>query len=166
MSHLTTSLLNKPSPFKSSPFEFPAPRPAHPLSPPDTESEYVGGFMQPHAPAFTSALPPTGLGVELEPPVAPTLQRSTSAGLLQQETLASRGSRKGSTLAYVNMGIRDTRERPNPPRSKWLVVVIPPAALSQDHGALGHTLTQGPRARLSQGILMPLFPTVSLATSI
>lgn len=122
--------------------------------------------MQAHASTSTSALPPSGLGIELEPPVAPTLQRSTSAGLLPQETLASRGSRKGSSLAYVNMGIRDTRERPNPPRSKWLVVVIPPAALSQDHGALGHTLTQGPRARLSQGILMPLFPTVNSSMAI
>lgn len=63
-------------------------------------------------------------------------------------------------MAYVNAGIHDSRDKRAPPRTKWLVVVIPPAGLAQEHGALGQTLAHGPPARLSQGILMPLFPTV------
>jgi hypothetical protein len=37
---------------------------------------------------------------------------------------------------------------------------LPPPSLPHDHGHLGHTLSTGPRHRLSQGLLMPLFPTV------
>jgi hypothetical protein len=68
--------------------------------------------------------------------------------------------RRVSTLAYHNSPLRDPRERViRQPR--WLVVVIPPASLTQEHGLLGHTLAYGPPQRLSQGILMPLLPTVS-----
>lgn len=68
--------------------------------------------------------------------------------------------RRVSTLAYHNSPLRDPRERPNPRQSRWLIIVIPPASLVQDHGPLGHTLTSGPSQRLSQGIMMPLQSTV------
>lgn len=68
--------------------------------------------------------------------------------------------RRVSTLTYHNSPLRDPRERFSGRQSRWLIVVIPPASLVQDHGPLGHTLTSGPTQRLSQGILMPLQPTV------
>ena len=68
--------------------------------------------------------------------------------------------RRVSTLAYHSSPLRDPRERSSGRQSRWLIVVIPPASLVQDHGPLGHTLTSGPTQRLSQGILMPLQPTV------
>jgi hypothetical protein len=73
--------------------------------------------------------------------------------------------RRVSTLAYHNSPLRDPRDRSIGRQSRWLIVVIPPASLVQDHGPLGHTLTSGPRQRLSQGILMPLQPTVRVHAS-
>jgi len=72
--------------------------------------------------------------------------------------------RRVSTLAYNSSPLRDPRDRPSG-RPRWLIVVIPPASLVQDHGPLGHTLTSGPTQRLSQGILMPLQPTVRVHVS-
>ena len=68
--------------------------------------------------------------------------------------------RRVSTLAYHSSPLRDPREKPGGRQSRWLIVVIPPTSLIQDHGPLGHTLTSGPTQRLSQGIVMPLQPTV------
>ena len=68
--------------------------------------------------------------------------------------------RRVSTLAYHSSPLRDPREKPSGRQSRWLIVVIPPTSLVQDHGPLGHTLTSGPTQRLSQGIVMPLQPTV------
>jgi hypothetical protein len=73
--------------------------------------------------------------------------------------------RRVSTLAYHNSPLRDPRERLIGRQSRWLIVVIPPASLVQDHGPLGHTLTSGPTQRLSQGILMPLQATVRIHIS-
>lgn len=68
--------------------------------------------------------------------------------------------RRVSTLAYHSSPLRDPREKPNGRQSRWLIVVIPPSSLVEDHGPLGHTLTSGPTQRLSQGIVMPLQTTV------
>ncbi|KAA1466400.1 hypothetical protein DENSPDRAFT_831220 [Dentipellis sp. KUC8613] len=64
-----------------------------------------------------------------------------------------------STLQYRNTGFRE-RDRTSSRQSKWLVVVLPPASVTERHGHLGHTLSSGPPSRLSQGVLMPLFPTM------
>ena len=103
-------------------------------------------------------------------PMQPTpISRSTSAmfGELdhtfsqppQVETSTTRLGRV-STLTYHHSGHREPQERPIHKSSKSLVVIIPPESFSQEHGQLGHTLSSGPRNRLSHGILMPLFPTV------
>ncbi|KAI0304126.1 hypothetical protein BC826DRAFT_1101019 [Russula brevipes] len=68
--------------------------------------------------------------------------------------------RRVSTLAYHSSPLRDPRDRPSVRQSRWLIVVIPPTSLAQDHGPLGHTLISGPSHRLSQGIVMPLQPTM------
>jgi hypothetical protein len=75
-------------------------------------------------------------------------------------------SRRVSTLAYHSSPLRDPRERVGIRHPRWLVVVIPPTSLVEEHGPLGHTLTSGPSQRLSQGILMPLLPTVSWKLSL
>ncbi|KAF8272449.1 hypothetical protein EI94DRAFT_1718078 [Lactarius quietus] len=69
-------------------------------------------------------------------------------------------SRRVSTLAYHNSPFRELRERATTRQSRWLIVVIPPAWLVQEHGPFGHTMASGPPQRLSQGVLMPLLPTM------
>jgi hypothetical protein len=142
MSRLTASPFHKPSPF-----EFP--RPVHPISPPDTESD-LGAPLQPTS---VSTSNPVMFGVEFE-------QTASQLPAHAAESPAARFKRV-STLAYHNSGLREPRERLAHKTSKSLVVIIPPESFSREHGQLGHTLTSGPRNRLSHGILMPLFPTVS-----
>ncbi|KAH9179730.1 hypothetical protein EDB89DRAFT_1922883 [Lactarius sanguifluus] len=75
---------------------------------------------------------------------------------------ASAPFRRVSTLAYHNSPFRlgEPRERTTTRQSRWLIVVIPPAWLVQEHGPIGHTLASGPPQRLAQGVLMPLLPTM------
>jgi hypothetical protein len=69
------------------------------------------------------------------------------------------------SLCYQNSGFRDSPSRPVHRNYRYLVVVVPPPRLIQEHGQFGHTLSSGPPHRLSQGIIMPLFPTVSEPSS-
>ncbi|RXW24720.1 hypothetical protein EST38_g1165 [Candolleomyces aberdarensis] len=75
------------------------------------------------------------------------------------ETPTSR-FRRGPTIGYHSAGLRDSRERNGSTGSKFLVIVVPPHSVTQEHGNLGHTLSSGPAHRLSQGLIMPLFPTM------
>jgi hypothetical protein len=182
MAHLTTSVLNKPpfprpsaasNPALAASFEFPAEfRPVtHPLSPPDTESDFVAAPAAPISmamPLSHSPLPPSGLSIELG--VSPSVVSAhhpppTVVGATTQETAAPRFRRGMSSLSYVSPGLRDTpstRERSSAPKSRWLVVVIPPAVVTveQQHGQV--TQPHGTGSRLSQGVLMPLFPSVRI----
>lgn len=132
-------LLNNP--FQAS-FEFPRPGPL--LTPPDTESEYQGQLPARSRPA------PMGLGIELDPPPS-----HRSASLTEVPI-----SRK---LQYIHSGPREARERVVQRSVRWLVVVTPPMSFADEHGHFGHTLSVGSPQRLSQGVLMPLFPTVRVA---
>ncbi|KZT74394.1 hypothetical protein DAEQUDRAFT_720557 [Daedalea quercina L-15889] len=137
MSHLLHNPYNKPSPFD-------LPRAVQPLTPPDTDSEFVG---QP----FRSA-PVNGTDPLDSDPIGPQVSAAeTSTPFFRRQP----------SVSYIHSGPRDFRER-GPQRSliKWLVVVIPPTSFSREHGHLGHTLSSGAPNRLSQGILMPLFPTM------
>jgi hypothetical protein len=154
MSHLTTSVLNRPSAYHhNSSFEFP--RPVHPLSPPETEDDMPfggGNQARPHAAPLQMQMPqpPSGLGLEFDSP--------SHAPIAPHETPATRFRK----ISYVQAsGHREGRERQAAPKSRWLVVVMPPPAFSKQHGQLGHTLSQGPSSRLFNGVLLPLFPTVS-----
>jgi hypothetical protein len=140
MSHLTTPPFHKPSPR-----EFP--RTVHPLSPPETDSE----LGQPLQHTSVSGSNPVMFGVEFD---------QTASQLPAQTEPPTARFKRVSTLAYHNSGLRESRERSSQRGSKSLVVVIPPAYFSFGHGQLGHTLSSGPRSRLSHGSLMPLFPTV------
>jgi hypothetical protein len=121
--------------------------------------------MQPVTPNKTQAgrgyQPTTGatLASTTDGPMSEDMPQSTHSEihLLSQ-------NRKPS-LCYQNSGFRDPSSRPVHRNYRYFVVVIPPSCLLQEHGQLGHTLSFGPPHRLSQGIVMPLFPTVSEASS-
>lgn len=73
--------------------------------------------------------------------------------------------RRTSMLSYQNSGRRDLHGRSYSRSPRNLVVVIPPPDLPLNQGQLGNVLSMGPRHRLTQGILMPLFPSVGICTS-
>ena len=56
---------------------------------------------------------------------------------------------------------QSNRERSRQRTSRWLVLVLPPPFVTQSQGAFGHTQSSGPSSRLSQGFLLPLYPTVN-----
>ena len=62
-----------------------------------------------------------------------------------------------SVLGYNQYSREHSRHRV----SRWLVLVLPPAFVAQSQGVFGTTLSSGPSSRLSQGLLMPLYPTVN-----
>ena len=85
----------------------------------------------------------------------------SATGHHSADTPVSRVRRQPS-IFYNSPGHRaESRERTTSLSSKLLVVVVPPVAVVQEHGILGNTLSSGPSHRLSQGIVMPLFPNVS-----
>ncbi|KAG1806772.1 uncharacterized protein HD556DRAFT_1224501 [Suillus plorans] len=114
-----------------------------PLSPPETDQE-----------SLPVQLPQASLvaGAELE-------QLGHSALSFPERSRFQ--SRRTSTLPYQNSGgVRENRDRTPSRASKSLIVVLPPSDFPMDHGQLGNMLSMGPRHRISQGILMPLFPTM------
>ncbi|KAJ3739372.1 hypothetical protein DFH05DRAFT_1426951 [Lentinula detonsa] len=139
MSRLTASLFHKPSPF-----EFPR----APLSPPETMSDHLGS-AHPTTISVVGAMPVESSHVDAEPAFHSPSPEPAAARF-----------RRVSSLAYHSSGLRENRERAVQRSSKFFVVVIPPPALLQEHGQLGHTLSLGPKHRLSQGMLLPLFPTM------
>ncbi|TCD69686.1 hypothetical protein EIP91_006703 [Steccherinum ochraceum] len=120
----------------------------HPLTPPETDFDYH------HSQLLLSqgiASAPAGLGVEMDPAVH-------QVGL---ETPTPSYHRKGPSVSYVNSTIRESRDRTVQRGVKWLIMVMPPASFAHEHGQLGSTLSSGPSHRLTNGILMPLYPTMS-----
>lgn len=119
------------------------PRAPHPLTPPETNYEYVG---------LSHRATPTS---EFEAPqyAAPSMDYTSAS------------HRKTSSVVYINSGVKDTRERVANRSLKWLVVIFPPASFSREHGSFGHALSSGPDDRLSNGLLMPLYPTVRFLLS-
>lgn len=149
MSQYTTPV-NKPSFFD--PF-----RPAHihhPFTAPESDFDYA----QSHPQALRSVHPGPRNGVDLEPAL------SHLAGPAGEPSNSPYGHRRGPSVSYIHSGIRESRERVIQRSVKWLVMVSPPASFSQEHGQFGNTLSSGPSHRLSHGILLPLYPTVSIST--
>lgn len=65
------------------------------------------------------------------------------------------------SISYQSTGLREApSNRPVHRNYRFFVVVIPPSNLLQEHEFLGHALASGPPHRFSQGIIMPLFPTM------
>ncbi|KAJ6485053.1 hypothetical protein C8R47DRAFT_546123 [Mycena vitilis] len=135
MSHLTASPFHKPSPFEFPRRSAPAETPQASQLPTPSTTSIIGG-QDPHAAEY------------FETPTASVTDP------------ASRFRRVASSIVYHNSGLRESRERTVQRSSRSFVVVLPPPSLPQDHGHLGHTLSSGPRHRLSHGLLMPLFPTM------
>ena len=131
------SRLMSRAPFnRPSPFDGLPSRPV-PLSPPETEME--PGLALPHEENNLAALPETPQG-PTESPLA-----------------------RYRTVAYRSNSLLHRDGRPSQRTSKWLVMVMPPASLPHEPSVLGHTLSSAPAGRFSNGILMPLFPTVCLS---
>ncbi|KAF7789376.1 hypothetical protein EIP86_000320 [Pleurotus ostreatoroseus] len=143
MSHLTANPFSKH-------FEFPRPGPL--LTPPDTESEYANPALHP-PPAPTPA--PLALGIDLGDPLPVSSHRSVPSAATEVPL------RKGPNLPYIHSGPREARERVVQRGVRWLVVVIPPTSVVTDRAHFGHTLSVGSTEKLPQGMLMPLFPTMS-----
>ncbi|CCM01581.1 uncharacterized protein FIBRA_03641 [Fibroporia radiculosa] len=136
MSHFLSNPLQKP-------YLFELPRPPHPLTPPETDNDFNS---QQHSSSYAHNV--HAADAELASPYAATAE--TPAPLYRKPS-----------LAYINSSGREHRERIFQRTAiKWLVVVIPPVSFARERGRLGHTLSSGTAGRLSQGILMPLFPTM------
>lgn len=133
MSRLTASPFHKPKPF-----EFPRGLP----SPPETNPDMFS------TPAQISSAQ-ANAGQEFTASDAPY-----SAGDIPTSRL-----RKPSSIPYHSPGFRDNKDRSSQRVNKALIIVIPPSTLLQEHGR-DVTLTSGPYHRLSQGIVMPLLPSV------
>ncbi|KAG6844912.1 hypothetical protein H0H87_002611 [Tephrocybe sp. NHM501043] len=126
---------------RPSPFQFPR----APLSPPDTNADIIGPSFTTHNPAYSTSHEFRPNENEF-PPVrsAPT------------ETAGARFRK----MAYHSSGLKESREKTPQRAPKAFVIVIPPNSVVQEHGQLGNTLASGPRHRLSNGLLIPLFPTM------
>ncbi|KAF8592349.1 hypothetical protein K439DRAFT_1610171 [Ramaria rubella] len=106
-----------------------------PLSPPETETEPVANM-----PNEDNYVPPEFQQATTESPMA--------------------RFRRVSTVAYNSSTLSNREGRISQKQSRWLVMVMPPASLTREPPVLGHTLSSAPAGRFSNGILMPLFPTL------
>ena len=73
------------------------------------------------------------------------------------ETPTRMPNRLTTSIGYNQPGREHSRQR----ASRWLVLVFPPSFVAESQKAFGHTLSSGPSSRLSQGLLLPLYPTVN-----
>ena len=85
-----------------------------------------------------------------------------SSGLPSLAALSETPTRVQSRTTTSVLGYnQSSREHSRHRVSRWLVLVLPPAFVTQSQGVFGTTLSSGPSSRLSQGLLMPLYPTVN-----
>ncbi|EMD40728.1 hypothetical protein CERSUDRAFT_111307 [Gelatoporia subvermispora B] len=119
------------------------PRTIQPLTPPDTDDEHTRVLSRPTHQVNTS-----------------DQDASTHLSANAAETPLP-FHRKGSPMNYVSSGPKEARERVVQRSLHWLVVVFPPTSFVREHGPFGHTLSTGSPHRMTNGILMPLFPTMS-----
>jgi hypothetical protein len=140
MSRLTTSPFHKPSPFTF---------PRQPISPPETlltDNTYPPVTVHPATNTEHRDREEEHIPLHVNHASIPSSSSHPRVGR--------------PSISYQNSGFREPPNRPVHRSYRFFVVVIPPSRLINEHGQLGHTLTSGPSHRLSQGIIMPLFPTV------
>jgi hypothetical protein len=95
---------------------------------------------------------------ELEP--GPPLQEETYVSPEPLTDTPVARIRKVSTIGYSSGNLLNRDSRPTQKQQRWLLMVVPPASLTREPPILGHTLSSAPAGRFSNGVLMPLFPTV------
>jgi len=84
------------------------------------------------------------------------------SGLPSFAALSETPTRMPNRITTSVLGYNQSnRERSRQRTSRWLVLVLPPSLVTQSQGAFGNTLSSGPISRLSQGFLLPLYPTVN-----
>ncbi|KAF9534290.1 hypothetical protein CPB83DRAFT_326976 [Crepidotus variabilis] len=140
MSRLAGSGFGKPSPF-----EFP--RHGLPPSPPETHRENISG-----APPILSA---PSFGAQDIFPLEAALA-SASPDLFGARV----NPRKGSSIPYHSSPIPRETHRSTGSRTKALILVLPPSTLLQEPGPSSQIVSNTPFHRLSQGVLLPLFPSL------
>ena len=116
-------------------FELGQSRPRFPISPPETERNA-------HAHSLGGPIVATPDGDKEESPI--------------------RHLRRAPSIHYNNTQAAPFARSQQTRSPRWLLVVLPPATGIEGEPALGHTLATGPPGRLQSGVLVPLFPTVSL----
>lgn len=129
---------------------FARPNPFFPPSPPETTSEFIQSARVPM---------PVPVPAPYSVPLDLSDQPDASFHSMNSDPYNSR-PKKSSSLSYNNSTIRESRERTVQRALKSFIIVIPPPFLIAEHGQFGATLSSGPSHRLSQGVLMPLFPTM------
>lgn len=140
------------SPFhRPPPFQFPR----GPPSPPDTNPDSIfPGMPVP----MLSTQPLSGQDFGLH-----------DVGLLNPSPdMPGSRMRKSSSIPYHPTGLRDNKDKASSSQlrsGKPLIIVIPPSNLLQERGQ-AQIVTNGPYNRLSQGIVMPLFPSVCYVRSL
>ncbi|KAF8974532.1 hypothetical protein BDZ97DRAFT_1911708 [Flammula alnicola] len=139
MSRLTASPFHKPSPFQF---------PRAPPSPPDTNSDTIIPGMPIPMLSAAQSLSGQDFGV--------------AEGGLASASPDTPGSRlrKSSSIPYHSSGFRENKDRTSQRGGKPLIIVIPPPTLFQVPGQHGPTIASGPYHRLTQGVVMPLFPSM------
>ncbi|KAH8118557.1 hypothetical protein DFH11DRAFT_1797442 [Phellopilus nigrolimitatus] len=151
MSHLTRTPFHKPSPY-----DFP--RPAHPLSPPETD--ITADSLQ--LPPMNLVSRDTGSYADIAMSAYTRIDASEHYHAPPSDTQTPNGRfRRPSNLAYHHSNSvlpNDSRAERRSAATKMLVMVIPPAAVSREHGT---TLFLNTPTRAAQGVLMPLLPSLS-----
>lgn len=74
-----------------------------------------------------------------------------------------RSTARWNSLAYTqspSLPSRDSRLQPRKPGTNWLIAVVPAPSLSQEPQLHAHTLSTSPPGRFTDGILIPLFPSL------
>lgn len=151
MSRLMNPLFHKPSPYEL--------RAGQPLSPPDTDIDSIAHLPGPAHPPYREAPSSGDLYFGSKVDVLENYSRPP------QVADASNGrflSRRTSSIAYHNSGARGESRTAPKPANKWLVVVVPPPAVSKEYGNNENATFLNRSSRAFQGLLMPLFANVCL----
>ena len=147
MSRLTRTPFHKPSLHD-------IPRPVHPLSPPDTEDS-----LPLHVHSVSREASSSDMSMSFITKVDPMDQYQS---VPVDAASTPKVFRRPSTLNYLHSGpARESRSVPRP-ATRWLIIMVPPAAVARN--AQTSNLFLNPSNRSSNGILMPLLPSVSALT--
>ena len=147
MSRLTNPLFHKPAPIEL--------RAGQPLSPPETDIDSIPHLPGPAYPSYRDA--PTANDIYNGSRVDAVEAYGRPPNVVE----ASSGRlRRTSSIAYHNSSARGESRTAPKPANKWLVVVVPPPAVSREHGSNENSTFLNPTSRAFQGLLMPLFANV------
>ena len=146
MSRFTQAPFKKPSPLD-------LPRPYHPLSPPETDvtADSTTVNQSRDTSAYMDAAYMKYSKVDAFETFAPSVP-------MPEPQLANGKYRRPSNLQYHSSTSIRSEHRPRS-ATRWLVMVIPPPVVAQEHGS-GSGMLLNASARSNHGILLPLLSNV------